>query len=458
MPEKQTIQDMIRQPILHCPCGRAHATGLAHLHIGENALAHLLPTLQQMGVKAPFVVSDSNTEEAAGRQVKAMLQQANIGFSACVLPSEDRQMLAPDEAAIGALVLQFPAQCDCILSVGSGVITDCCKILAKVSGLSQAAVATAPSMDGFASDSASMLRGGIKVTIPTPCPAAIVADTGILATAPEIMLQAGLGDMVAKMVSVAEWRMSHLITGEYYCDMVAGLMRTAVRKCMDSAQGLLSRSPEALAAMAEGLVLSGVAMSYARMSRPASGLEHYFSHMWDMMALDRHQQHALHGIQVGVGTVLTLQLFDWLMGFPRADCLPTPADRPLDPDAFSDWVKSAFGRSAGGILAGVRNFGLNDQQARLHRRQTILKHWGDILSIMKEELQYQDSLLAAMQAARLPRTPGSLGIDRVDTETAFLGARVIRDKYLLCTLIWDLGLTDLALDVIVPGGDTKLSV
>jgi glycerol-1-phosphate dehydrogenase [NAD(P)+] len=92
--------------------------------------------------------------------------------------------------------------------------------------------------------------------------------------APMRMLWAGLGDMIAKYVSVCEWRIANLIIGEEYCEEIAGLMRASVKKIVDNAHRLSSRDPEAIQAVADGLVMSGVAMSFALSSRPASGLEH----------------------------------------------------------------------------------------------------------------------------------------------------------------------------------------
>ncbi|HPR77588.1 MAG TPA: iron-containing alcohol dehydrogenase, partial [Candidatus Limiplasma sp.] len=133
----------------------------------------------------------------------------------------------------------------------------------------------------------SMIRDRVKVTLYNACPDAIIADTMIMKDAPERMLQAGLGDMLAKYIALCEWRISHIVTGEYYCEEVAGLMRNSLAKIVSAAPRLLERDPEVIGAVAEGLILSGVAMAFAQVSRPASGLEHYFSHLWEMFALDR---------------------------------------------------------------------------------------------------------------------------------------------------------------------------
>ena len=103
--------------------------------------------------------------------------------------------------------------------------------------------------------------------------------------------------MLAKYVSICEWRIANLITGEYYCETIAQMVRTALKKCVDNAEGLLKRDEEAIKAVFEGLIIGGVAMSYAGVSRPASGVEHYFSHVWDMRALEFGTNMDLHGIQ-----------------------------------------------------------------------------------------------------------------------------------------------------------------
>ena len=116
-------------------------------------------------------------------------------------------------------------------------------------------------MDGYASATSSMSRDGVKVSLNSRCADVIIGDTDILKTAPLHMLKSGLGDMLAKFVSIAEWRIAHIITGEYYCEEVAQLIRSAVKKCVDNAAGLLQRDEAAIEAVFEGLVIGGVAMA-----------------------------------------------------------------------------------------------------------------------------------------------------------------------------------------------------
>ena len=181
--------------------------------------------------------------------------------------------------------MHFAHAADVIVGVGGGTINDICKILAGLTGRPYLIVGTAPSMDGFASDTSSMVVDGLKSSLPTAGARAILGDTDILAAAPGELLAAGLGDMLAKYISLAEWRISAEVNGEYFCPHVANLVRRSLDKCAAAAEGLSRRDPDAVGCVMEGLVLSGLAMGFAGVTRPASGMEHYFSHIWDMRAL-----------------------------------------------------------------------------------------------------------------------------------------------------------------------------
>ena len=151
------------------------------IRIGRGVIKELPEILRNTGISRPFILDDPDTYLAAGERVREILREAGIPFEAYSLPVRQPE---PDDRSVGAAAMHFAPRCDGILSVGSGVINDIGKILSGISGKPQVFAATAPSMDGYASDSASMVTEGIKVSIPTPCPAAVAADTEILAAAP----------------------------------------------------------------------------------------------------------------------------------------------------------------------------------------------------------------------------------------------------------------------------------
>ncbi len=417
----KSIAELIDPKGFDCECGKHHAVNIRYIKTGVGVIDCVPEMLQALGAKKPFVLCDQSTWKAAGEKVCGILEKANIPYVLHILPVDKP---APDEWALGNAIMRLDMSCDLILGVGSGVINDLCKEIAYKSGKVNAIVGTAPSMDGFASATSSM-------------------------EAPMRMLWAGFGDMVAKYVAICEWRITHLITGEYYCEAVAELTRAALRKIMANADKLVQRDPEAVLAVADGLVLAGLSMAFAGCSRPASGLEHYFSHMWEMMALDRGQPYDLHGILVGVGTVLSMRLYQWIRTLkPDPEKMQAHA-AAYNYEAWEKQVRRIFGKAADEIIRIENKEKKNDPQRLQKRIANIQQNWDTILKIIDEELPSYDELYAAMKATGMPVEPSDLdNISADDVITAYLGARDIRDKYLSCSMLWDMGLEMEAAEVI----------
>jgi glycerol-1-phosphate dehydrogenase [NAD(P)+] len=423
-----------------CPsCGRHHTTGLKLFEAGRGAVKQLPQMLKKLNIQKPFIVCDQNTYKAAGEQVEALLTEAGIPYKLFTLTAEH---VEPDEFSVGSILLAYDPSSDGVISVGSGVINDCCKVVAHAVGKPQVAVGTAPSMDGYASDSSSMHVSGVKSTVYNACPIGIICDSEIMCQAPMRMLWAGLGDMLAKYVSVCEWRLSNLVTGEYYCEEIAGLMRASLKKIVENANAIATRDPDAIQAVSEGLVMSGVAMSFALMSRPASGLEHYFSHMWEMMGMERGEKADLHGIQVGVGTHVTLGLYDWIKTLTPDRARAMDFIASFDPEAWTAMVRRIFGNTAPQILAIEEKVKKNDPENHKKRFDVIEARWPEILKIIDEEMPETAKIDQLMLGLGMPRVPKDLGISEQDAKDAYTGAREIRDKYQSCSLLWDMGLTD----------------
>ena len=437
---EMSLAELTREEGIPCSCGKVHRCGLRFFRAGAGAVNALPEALKLRGRTRPFVVMDVNTEKAAGDRVRAALESAGIAASEFVFPEREGKM-EPDEWAMGALAMAMDPACDVIVAVGSGVVNDCCKVMAHACGLPSMVVCTAPSMDGYCSNSASMIQNRLKVSLYNACPEAIIADTDILATAPDIMLQAGLGDMLAKYVSVCEWRISHLVCGDAYCEEIAGMVRACLRKIVDQADGLMRRDPEALKAVLEGLVISGISMAFAEISRPASGLEHYFSHMWEMQALQRGKPSDLHGIQVGVGTLCTLWIYEDMLNMETVDTdRAKNAMAAYSQTAWEKRMKEIFGPVAPTVLDIEQKIRKNSPENWQARLNIITEHWTEIRKIIREELPPREQIYALMKKCGMPLVPADLHLSRQDTLDALEGSREIRDKYLTSSLLWDLGL------------------
>lgn len=291
-----------------CACGKSHKVDIQAIRVGSGVMQELPGILRDLGASHIFLVADNYTYEAAGRQVEQLLDQAGLPYHKRVFQTETP--LVPNEYALGSVLAAMTSQDDMLLAVGSGTLNDVTKYVSARTGIPYVIAATAPSMDGYASTVAPTILDGFKTTLPAVYPAAIVADVDILKDAPMPMLTAGFGDIIGKFTSLADWRLSHQLNGEYYCPEVAGVIEAAVETCAANAQALAQREPQAIQAVTEALILSGLAMGMVGVSRPASGAEHQMAHYWEMDALRRGEEHPLHGNAVGVGTVMAASLYE----------------------------------------------------------------------------------------------------------------------------------------------------
>ena len=423
-----------------CPfCGMEHVSRVEKVLSGSGVLSALPRLLREKGVKKPFLLSDENTHKAAGEKVADLLTEEGISYSECILKGEH---IEPDEHAVGSVLLHYDASCDSVIAIGSGVVGDLAKILANSTRLPLFTVATAPSMDGFASETSSMVRDGLKVSIPSRCPCVIIGDTDILKNAPMRMLRAGLGDMLAKYISICEWRIGALVTGEYYCEEIASLVRKALKKCIDNADGLLERDEKAVEAVFEGLVLGGLAMAYAGVSRPASGVEHYISHVWEMHALAHGEKSDLHGLQCAVGTRIAAKLYARLLSVtPNRELALAHAEGFVYEDKAQK-LRAHLGFGAEAMIALEQKEGKYSPEKHRDRLEIILSRWDEILAIVREEIPSPEDIDSLFEKIDLPKLPSQVGASDEEIAAAFLFTGDIRDKYVLSRLLWDLGLEE----------------
>ena len=422
-----------------CPCGKAHTAPIDEIVVGKGVIARLPEFVAKYGAKKPFLLADVNTWAAAGQAVSAVLDAAGIPYSKYVSPCA---ALEPNEEAVGSVFMHFDNKCDLVIAIGSGVINDTGKILSNVHGCPYIIVGTAPSMDGYASATSSMSMDGLKVSLPTRVADVIIGDVDILKNAPDHLLKAGLGDMLAKFISIAEWRIAQIVVGEYYCEEVAQLIRTAVKKCTDNAEGLLKHDEAAIEAVFEGLVIGGVAMTYAGVSRPASGVEHYFSHVWDMRGLAKGTKVDLHGIQCALGTLLSARLYEAIKTMTPDEA---KAKAYVDAFCFDDWcqtLRDFVGAGAEAMIAQEAREGKYNKATHAARFAVIRDNWDKIVKIIDEEIPSAAEIEKILVTIGIDPSPAQLDLTSEDVKTTFMATKDIRDKYVLSRLAWDLGVMD----------------
>ncbi len=436
-----SISDLIRPEGFVCPCGRVHrAAPLSALAVGPGVLKELPEMLDSLGIRKPYLVIGGFAMEACGKDVLELLRDRL--YVLCTLPKLPRPL--PNEEYLARITENFDPSCDMILGVGSGVINDLCKMLGKNTGLPTGIIGTAPSMDGYASNSAAMELGGIKTSVYTDCPALILCDTLVLKDAPYDSLRSGLGDMSAKYMSIAEWKMAHLVTGEYYCAAIADLMMQATAAVMSNAEAIRNREEPAIRSMTEGLILSGIASSFAGVSRPASSLEHSISHLLEMFALAHGRRPALHGLQAAYGVRMGLIFYPQLLAAVPTEDSCAAGFRRFDADAWAKDMHRAFGSQADALIRQAELEDRNTEKAQRERSQNAIRNWPLIAQALGEVAASAGLITNALDRLEIPRAdqPELLGYSKQEAHDAFYHSRDLRARYISSSLAWDLGILD----------------
>lgn len=424
---------------IKCPvCGRIH-NSLVKKVISESGAINKLPDLvKEYGAGKVFILADKNTYAVAGERAEKLLNDSGISVSRYVFPTGE---VTPDEHCVGSAILRFDPSAELIIGVGSGVINDIGKIVAKVSGKPYFIVATAPSMDGYASALSSMECDGLKCSIASKCPEVVIGDSDIMKDAPIHMLRSGLGDMIAKYISICEWRIAEIICGEYYCEHIASKVRSALKRCVDNAAGLLERDTVAVQAVFEGLVLGGVAMNYATVSRPASGMEHYISHIWDMRGLEFGAPVDLHGIQCAIGTLEVAKKYKYLKTNVTPDKEKALAHaNAFDYSAYAEALRTLIGTGAEAMISLEAREGKYDPSRHAARLERIIENWDRIIGIVNDEIPEPEYIEELLRSIGAPTSPEGIGIDGKIMPAVLRATGDIRDKYVLSRLAWDLGI------------------
>lgn len=390
-----------------------------------------------------LLVSDAHTWEAGGRRAAAMLEAAGQSWQRydIAIPADG------DPVCSDALIAEFEqafvdAGATGAIALGSGTINDITKMGSYRQERSMAVIATAPSMNGYNSGIASILSDGVKTTQPCTAPRVVVADLEVLAKAPERMIASGLGDLLSKPVSNSDWRLSARLKGTPHSAEAMEIIEHGARALDGVAARLGARDISAIRGLTESLILSGIAMSVAGSSSPASGGEHLISHYIDMTAYAFEQPHDLHGCQVGVGTLSTALFYEKLQALDPAtiDVEARVAALPAWQD-YEPVLRERFGTLFDAVVKHARPGYPSPDELRARLTQ-LVDQWDTVLEEVGETLRGKKSLEAELQAAGGPRRYADLGVTRERARRAMVHSKDIRNRYTILHLGWELGLLD----------------
>lgn len=284
----------------NCICQKQHHMDTQKIVVEPDCLQNLRKYAEEIGLSGPMVaVYDENTYEA----VKNCRPDSEYKIVLCA------QDLHPDEKAVKTLTkfLQHHLDVRVMAAVGSGTIHDLVRYVSYQRGIPFVSCPTAASVDGFCSCAAVMTFQGKKTTFPAKAPVLVVADLNVIRHAPMRYTLSGVGDMLGKYISLADWKIAHLLTNEYFCPYLYSLTWQALERVRNSCLQLRTGSLNAFRDLTEGLLLSGLSIQMCGNTRPASGAEHHISHALEM-GIPVYSD-AMHGEKVAVGTCLCAEVY-----------------------------------------------------------------------------------------------------------------------------------------------------
>ncbi|PSQ42151.1 NAD(P)-dependent glycerol-1-phosphate dehydrogenase [Halobacteriales archaeon SW_7_68_16] len=246
----------------------------------------------------PLVVSSPTPHEVAGEAVVAAFEDAGHDPTSVVV---DKASFDAVERVVAAAE---EADAEYLIGVGGGKAIDIAKMAGETVGVGFVSVPTAASHDGIVSGRGSVPEGNTRHSVAAEPPLAVVADTEILADAPWELTTAGCADIISNYTAVMDWRLASRLKNVPYSEYAGALSEMTAEMLVENATSVRPELEESAWVVVKALVSSGVAMSIAGSSRPASGAEHLISHQLDRIAPGR----ALHGHQVGVGTIIAAYL------------------------------------------------------------------------------------------------------------------------------------------------------
>ncbi len=403
----------------HCPCGRVHTFDTKVVEIGSGITEKTGDILKNAGFNEKILlVADDNTYAAAEGILPSL---SNAGFQVKKLIYDNMVYARVEQVRE---VEALAADVDAILSVGTGSLNDICRVASFELKKQFCIFATAPSMDGFASDTAPIIENNFKSSWQAAQPQVIIADTKILAAAPVELKASGFGDMVAKYIGLVDWKISALLTGEYYCENIATLTKTATDRIFSMADRVPENNEETAGAIMESLVMTGLAMKLAGCSRPASGAEHVVSHYLECYKVVRGIWPEYHGKKVGVATVLLNRAYRNI------------AENVASVDAISDatdWdeVYSKYDAVLHGDIKRLNTPTVTDEVDPAKLQES----WPEIRKIILETLPADEELTEKMKLAGAAISPEEVHVPEELLQNALRFHPYMRYRMLLTRLM-----------------------
>lgn len=430
--------DIIKEALTKTTDTKACIIGVGAMEKTPAMFKELFP-----GKKA-VIVADKNTYKAAGELVEDRMRRASV-------PIEDSFIFkSPDLYAEWTFVEElesFLKSRDVIaVAVGSGVINDLTKLVSSRLGRKYMVVGTAASMDGYTAFGASITRDGNKQTFSCPAPYGVIMDPEVAAKAPEGLSASGYADLLAKVPAGADWMLSDVLGLEKIDEVVFNLVHGNLRKSLSAPEAVAQGAVKETEMLSEGLIMSGFAMQAHQSSRPASGLEHQFSHYWDMENHCFKGEHVSHGFKVAIGTIVSTLCLEFLLDY---DMSSVDIDKCVA--AWPSWeerkkhIAKAFADKRPSLLERALKESSDkyvDKEGLRSQLSAVVAAWPVLKEKMRAQIYSHNQIQDMLRKAGAPYESEMIGISKERLKSTFEGIPYMRSRYSSIDLILSLGLME----------------
>ena len=411
----------------------AMATDTRALRLGDGVIRETSEVLRQcFDAGRAVIVADANTFKVAGRAVADVLKAGGTQLAEPLV--FDEPSLHADYEHMEQVRRVLEEGGGIPVAVGSGTINDLTKLAAHRCGRPYMVVATAASMDGYTAYGASVIQNGSKQTFFCPAPRAVVADLEVICAAPGELNAAGYADLLAKTTAGADWVLADALDIEPIDANAWTLVQEHLRDWTRNPECVRRGDREAIVGLVEGLMMTGFAMQWCKSSRPASGAEHQFSHLWDMQEHTYRGRTPLHGHKVGIGTLAVTRLYERLMAEPFDTIDPVSACWP-DLDELRRLIELTHEQP------DLRAVAWSESQVKHIDRETasllterLRAVWTTLRYRLQEQLIPSDEIADMLRAAGSPSHPAEIGISPVRLRRSYVEAQQIRRRFTVLDL------------------------
>ncbi len=433
-----------------CPlCGAEHRIPFRAMLSKAGVMAEIPERVEALlgkKIEHPVVIYDAVLADLVEHQALSAWRAAWQGVRGFPMQGEAGHLLdsglmngnvaAAEIATLGA---------DLLVAVGSGVICDLTKWIATALGIPFVLCGTAPSMNGYTSITATITENGVKLSKYLDPAQAVFLDVNVLADAPAAMIRSGMGDLAARTVCNADWRLSHRIKGTYFCPLPYQMTALNEIRWLAAADTVFSADKDtactAMQHLSEAILLSGLSMTALNgETSPSSGAEHVLSHFWDLQSGLRGLPKNFHGTQVGVSTGMMLRAYQLVRKLDPAKIDPQTALRKRRSlESIEAHCRKHYGAQADAFMKVAREKYIPDGEYVGYVRG-ILCNWESIWQDVSAYAAEPEQILDPFRRAHVPTTITAIQRTREEVLESLLWGNIYRPRYTLLDLLWELGL------------------